>query len=286
MYDEALNLLDSWTSPADSIWGAPSHLLEYGGDKIIIAFRRGNQKYVTDPIKYIPSILMINWKTWEILWVSDVPSYGFMQLNNSERLLYNNSSSFYVCGQNWSPKLDSPGSDLLGFVSCVDFSGDILWTRRFQVLDSQFNYHYLYDFKRTSDGGIVLVGETYDGSFNPIVPAQQAWILKVDSMGCLIPGCEISNNDLIPTIEDLDIRLFPNPINSGQPLSVFVNLQNHIDNLDFELVNSLGCTINTWKAHYAYPTTYILNLNLIPSGLYYFIVRVNNISYTHQLNIN
>lgn len=74
-----------------------------------------------------------------------------------------------------------------GLLVKVDKNGDTLWHR--------FYSHYpgaayekdqiFWDVKPTSDGGMVLTGETNSDDY----PYAQLWLLKLDSMGCLVPGC-------------------------------------------------------------------------------------------------
>ncbi len=101
----------------------------------------------------------------------------------------------------------------------VSPEGDSLWARRYTYFDGEFIAPEVFDMKATPDGGYVLVGFTinlFNVVTNPIVPA---WIMKVDSFGCLIPGCHLPN-----ATEEMEaaapfLAIYPNPV------SDFLNFQ-------------------------------------------------------------
>ena len=74
-----------------------------------------------------------------------------------------------------------------GILFKLEQNGETLWHR--------FYSHYpgaaygkdqiFWDVKPTSDGGMVLTGETNSDDYD----YAQLWLLKLDSMGCLVPGC-------------------------------------------------------------------------------------------------
>jgi hypothetical protein len=120
----------------------------------------------------------------------------------------------------------------------VSPEGDSLWSRRYTYFDGEFVAPEVYDMKATPDGGYVLVGFTvnqYDIVTNPIVPA---WIMKVDSLGCLIPGCHLTDateetGQAVPRL-----AIYPNPA------SDFLNFQLRgipfIKDATFRVVNLAG----------------------------------------------
>jgi hypothetical protein len=104
----------------------------------------------------------------------------------------------YVCtGRNWEP-LEPP--DSLSYdnntnliIAKYDSIGTLLWHRKYLYVNSPYDYHEMYDLKATHDGGYIMVGEATDNwqdNPNLELPRQQAWILKVDGCGCLVPGCD------------------------------------------------------------------------------------------------
>lgn len=90
-----------------------------------------------------------------------------------------------------------------GWLIKTDAEGDTLWTRT-------YNPSSLIDFIRfmllMPNGDIVMLG---DGRA-PGQTNQDGWILRVDSMGCLVEGCfSVGIDDR--TIDDERFAIFPNP---------------------------------------------------------------------------
>ena len=122
----------------------------------------------------------------------------------------------------------------------VSPEGDSLWSRRYTYFDGEFVAPEVFDMKATPDGGYVLVGFTvnqYDVITNPIVPA---WIMKVDSFGCLIPGCHL-DDDTTSVVGDLEkwaeLVIYPNPVRD------YLNFQLKGQNLkwaSYRIINAEG----------------------------------------------
>jgi hypothetical protein len=77
--------------------------------------------------------------------------------------------------------------------------------------------HYFYDLERTLDGGFIMAGTAFDS----LLVSQDAWLVKVDSFGCLVPGCQIFDG-LAEQFTDMGaaLTLYPNPVVAGEPLNV------------------------------------------------------------------
>jgi len=98
------------------------------------------------------------------------------------------------------------GAQTRGMLMRTDSSGNMLWRRIYQtntVID-----HYFYDLRRTLDGGFIMAGTAFDS----LLVSQDAWLVKTDSFGCLVPGCQAFDG-LQEQITDLTgaISLAPNP---------------------------------------------------------------------------
>lgn len=148
----------------------------------------------------------------------------------------------------------------------VSSEGDSLWSRRYTYFDGEFVAPEVFDMKATPDGGYVLVGFTinqYDPVTNPIVPA---WIMKVDSFGCLIPGCHLPNaiGDKETTASLLAI--YPNPV------SDFLNFQlrgsQAAKDATFRIVNMEGKVMEEIASVNVQATVTVL-VSGWPSGTYF-----------------
>ena len=109
--------------------------------------------------------------------------------------------------------VDGITSRLMKFSS----EGDSLWSRGYSVTNGQ---NYLYDVTPTSDGGFVCTGLAY--RFAPLDPgfqqSQTIWVLKTDSVGCVVPGCHTVGVEEYALDLNEYLRITPNPVLAGQSL--------------------------------------------------------------------
>lgn len=95
--------------------------------------------------------------------------------------------------------------------------------------------HYISDAKLTPDGGVVCCGYINQGTNDPDPMLATPWVFKVDSMGCLEPGCQYVNVEEIVVGLENTISVFPNPANDVVNLS-FTFPENYIPNNQNEIV--------------------------------------------------
>ena len=94
-----------------------------------------------------------------------------------------------------------------GFIAKIDPNGDSLWARHFGYGDFQY-INQVNDIVLTDDGGFLTVGFFRD--WHPGIMYQDAWIVKMDSLGCDTPGCHlISIEERVLSREEPEV--FPNP---------------------------------------------------------------------------
>ncbi|MEZ4759472.1 MAG: T9SS type A sorting domain-containing protein [Flavobacteriales bacterium] len=135
-----------------------------------------------------------------------------------------------------------PGGDLIacgtsvpitpyidGFLLRTNSQGDSLWLRHYWYTDSIMNdgTGYFYDVTPTSDGGFIAVGSML-GSIagnDPPGASQDVWVLKVDSMGCVQPGCHIITGieSQVTNLTDA-LHVYPNPVAGGGNVTVAITL--------------------------------------------------------------
>ncbi|QQR87533.1 MAG: T9SS type A sorting domain-containing protein [Flavobacteriales bacterium] len=77
-------------------------------------------------------------------------------------------------------------SSSIGFLSRTDSSGVLLWHRTYSTNPNIDQY--IYDLRRTLDGGFIMAGTAFDTA-PPL--SQDAWLIKTDSFGCIVPGCQV-----------------------------------------------------------------------------------------------
>ena len=116
--------------------------------------------------------------------------------------------SIIAAGTNWNRSV------LIKFSA----EGDSLWSREHTLFTG---YHFLYDVQPTSDGGFVGTGATTGGFFTPGIQTNQViWVVKTDSLGCVVPGCHtVGVEEYVMDLNE-HLRVWPNPVASGAPLTV------------------------------------------------------------------
>ncbi|HTE34715.1 MAG TPA: T9SS type A sorting domain-containing protein [Chryseolinea sp.] len=87
-----------------------------------------------------------------------------------------------------------------GYLTKTDLNGYLIWQRRY--VKNPNNPHYLYDLIPTYDHGYLMGGTC-------LMTTQDAWLLKVDSMGCEVVGCDAVG--LIELRNENVISVYPNP---------------------------------------------------------------------------
>ncbi|HRP88775.1 MAG TPA: T9SS type A sorting domain-containing protein, partial [Edaphocola sp.] len=113
-----------------------------------------------------------------------------------------------------------------GWALKIDLDGNIKWSRVFGHNAIPHAHDYLYNAVALPDGGLIASGSTQikDSTWwengKPIYAQRQAgWVVKLDSMGCMGPGCpemladyQDSLNNPQPPIDSItEITLYPNP---------------------------------------------------------------------------
>ena len=133
----------------------------------------------------------------------------------------------------------APGGDLIacgfsqpitpyndGFLLRTTSEGDSIWLRHYWHSDSvTHNSTGIFnDVTPTSDGGFIAVGAVY-GAIDGVEPPgsnQDVWVLKVDSMGCIIPGCD--DFSTVITVQATNLKnalvVYPNPAHGSTTVKV------------------------------------------------------------------
>ena len=72
--------------------------------------------------------------------------------------------------------------------------------------------NYFADFQQLPDGGYIISGSTIGcDSTQTIMTNQDLWLVRLDSNGCLVPGC-VTNAGTIETGRK-KLNVYPNPAN-------------------------------------------------------------------------
>jgi hypothetical protein len=97
--------------------------------------------------------------------------------NSISSVLYKNDDIFVI--GNWRSRIGRSR----GYLQKITENGDICWNREYYAIDYTTNDQYFVSFQPTADNGFILAG--YGNNYNSYGynPAQQAWLVKTDSLG-------------------------------------------------------------------------------------------------------
>ncbi len=148
--------------------------------------------------------------------------------------------------------------------------GEELWSREHAVLHGQ---HYLYDVEPTSDGGFVCTGVAWRSqTLDPqIQQSQTIWVVKTDSLGCVVPGCQLVGVEEYLLDLNEHLRIWPNPVARGTPLQLsFTPTPEFMPNGPLRLVvlDAMGRQVHEKSIGTGTGTRQLANLPLA-AGLYY-----------------
>jgi hypothetical protein len=222
-------------------------------------------------VNYQPYVYKLD-SSLNLVWDREIKGYYWQPDVYASKLIEIEDSSIIVVGQLFD-YINSPDTALptcyQGFISKISPSGDSVWTRKYYGICTFLDNNTIKDFKSTSDGGYILCGESTAGTGSQ--PFQQGWLLKLDSMGCLIPGCHITAVENIEGQEEIAIKVYPNPVRLGEYLNFYIPkiqvsspLQVHLYNIEGQLLQNHSLPSD--DATYMLPTegmtagTYILQV--------------------------
>lgn len=102
-----------------------------------------------------------------------------------------------------------------GLMMAYSPSGQVLWERIF--IQEPTVSQVIYDLRATNDGGYLLAGHALDAGSGNTAP----WLIRVDSMGCLVPGCHLFDGIQEQIISSgIQIGFTPNPADGTTEVEV------------------------------------------------------------------
>lgn len=120
--------------------------------------------------------------------------------------------------------------------------------------------NYLCSVIQAPDGGFIAVGDVgpTDGS------TQDTWVIKVDSMGCLVPGCNGNLGVTTIHIGEPEFIIYPNPTND------FIDVETNFKNCTVSVFDVLGNLILKEKI---IQNKTRFNLSGFSNGLYFMTLQ-------------
>jgi hypothetical protein len=152
---------------------------------------------------------------------------------------------------------DGAGGSQAGWLIKTDENGDTLWTRTY---DSSDLIDYLRNMLVLPNGDIVMVGHgRAPGQTN-----QDGWILRVDSMGCLIEGCGAVGIEEQLVIGNEQFTIWPNP--TSEVLNIELQQQAMAEIMLYDMAGKLLLQKQTTQMREA------INVSTFENGLYFLTV--------------
>ncbi len=200
---------------------------------------------------------------WESVFIGDQPT-SFTTLKRGIQL---SDGSGYVAAGITPQPLENPFSNdwvSEGWLVKVSLEGDSIWSRSYVGVESESSRHQILDLKETTDGGIILCGE----SRNPYADSipQQAWLLKLDAFGCLVPGCQITSSKWEESAKQIRLDIFPNP--TTDYLNIYFKARQDAEVGTFRIIDAQGRIMKTFQSDRS-DVTFLLPVWEWSPGIYF-----------------
>ena len=147
-------------------------------------------------------------------------------------------------------------------------NGDSIYYRQFYYSNNQIDENTVSDFCITEDKSIVICGYV---SLNT-TSYDYLWLAKLDSFGCIQPGCQTIGIEEIKYQKNVIVKAFPNPATNQTKLT-YPQL---INEGELQIYNILGQLVYQEKLLKS-STQKEINIQNFKAGLYKVIVRERGI---------
>ncbi|MCC6838360.1 MAG: T9SS type A sorting domain-containing protein [Bacteroidia bacterium] len=179
-------------------------------------------------------------KTGGVIWQKH---YGSATVNDwfYTRPIILNDGSIVIAGQQML------GSIPIGMLVKTDSLGNQQWLRTYY--NNPVKDNYVYDVKLTLDNGFILSGFALETT-------SDAWLVKVDSVGCEIAGCNVGIEEYLQG--NFILNVYPNPSNNTITITVSEPTQIKIINMLGEVVIEKQVQNNS-----------VIDINDLSNGIYF-----------------
>ena len=250
----------------DNIGGPIIGIREGGGIAVINALDTSNPSNGT---LLMPLVVYKFDTNGNILWQHYFPAAPEFKAANS--ILETRSGSIVICGAAQSGFVSS---DTIGHgngaIFKLDKNGNLIFLQYYNY-DSTWQ-DVLLDMTETSDGGYACIGDAYEHIGN--TNYERAWLLKVDSNGCLNGDCPTLYTGIKPIADLANFFVFPNPATSVFTVALAgPNDINGYNDLHFTLYDLTGRLVMDQLLK---EQTTLLHRDDLTSGMYLWQIADNN----------
>jgi hypothetical protein len=272
------NVLWSYESPVSAKEGVIAHLHQNPDKSIVYAVNAFVDQYYAGGqccfYTYRGRVVKID-TLGNRLWERDWGSGRFSDDYPFQAMLVNEDESIISVGTQYF--INTPQDTIYGgergYITKTSSNGDSLWARSYIIRNQLNHWHNFMDIEATNDGGYILCGRSAING--PVFPDEQftamAWIVKTDSMGCVVPGCHLVGVDEEKK-QRPKVLVYPNP--ARDYLAVFVPVSMSTQPLQIQLLNLEGKVVLEDQFTQR-DATYLLELKNISAGLYVLKVLQN-----------
>lgn len=169
----------------------------------------GNEAYAPNNLQQRPYMAKVDPSDGSIIWDR---LYGpIAQFNVLQVVKETPNGDLIACG------VSEESGFMQGVLLRTTAQGDSIWMHKYWYQDSIYTQGtgQFYDVLPTPDGGFIATGPTY--RYQPVQPnfppgySQDAWVVKVDADGCIVPGCNSVGITEQATNLQGALTIFPNP---------------------------------------------------------------------------
>ena len=172
---------------------------------------------------------------------------------------------------------DSIGTSA-GHISKVSASGELLWHRVYRY--AEFGDNLLFDIDPMPNGGFLCTGWMNGIPFlGDSIPDQDAWLLAVDSMGCLVPGCDTLDN-AISEINPIEFLIYPNP--ADQFINIAFSKHESLKDAEIKLYDLQGRLIKQTPLQHN-QATYMFDCSTLENGTYLLSIESKSFVSTKKI---
>jgi hypothetical protein len=255
-----------WTYVHPEYCGTPNDVIRTLDTGYVIATSKVYNINPSTPV-FSPYLYKLD-KNRQLIWSRELPGYRPSTYSGIERVFEQPDSSLIAIGTNF---ISWDSINYRNFDVCIihklSADGDSLWGRQLYLLSQHAQENLVRDARQTADGGFIICGETSGGLW--VNEPQRGWLLKVDSMGCLTPGCHLLAAEAIATAEP-QIQIYPNP--AQDEAHVFMSLPRESTGY-LVLRDALGRELRR-QPFAGQEATFVLDISGYASGLYFVSIEV------------
>jgi hypothetical protein len=216
----------------------------------------------------------------KVLWRKNIKNYLSGRIKDTTQSLEHNKAIITRNGVIWTGNYSYYYNH--SYLLKTDFDGNPIWYREYELYPNNTARQEFkpYDVSATSDGGYVLTGEYISDKGNIFKNGcQLATIIKVDSFGCLEPGCQKADSATtkISLLQKSGFKIYPNP-NSG---NFTIEIENPANDVSIEVLDMMGKHVANVER-----VEKVNNLDLdIADGMYWVRVKNGGAFYNQKVSI-